>query len=269
VFTRVVGAGLCLQAAAMCGGMVSATSENPPAAATWGVSLQGGYADTFQLMLGGTFGEGPDFQNRLTAGGVNLLREGDSLSFYGASSTDLRSATPNWQAGFSYKERLWRKGRHSISAGGGLQRWLFPLVKTGSNDWLATGTLNYTTRASHVPISVTSDSFSLLSSTLPRGSLLYTQIQAQHSLLKRGRYQLSVRHGPMHTYAWGFWGAEGNRIVRYGATLALAWNQNTTVEVGCRQQFGLQDKIPYNRFWTVLVSRQMTGRLRANAQRSD
>jgi len=267
VLGRAVGAGLFLQAAAFGGGLISASGGETAAAPAWSVSVQGGYTNTFQLMLGGAFGEGPDVQNKLTAGATNLLRHGDSLSFYGASSTDLPSATPEWQAGFSYKERLWHKGRHSIAAGGGVQRWVFPLVKTGSNDWLATGTLNYTASVHHVSVSVTGDSFSLLASTLPTGSLLYTQIQAQHPLLTRRRYQLSLRHGPMHTYAWGFWGAQGNRIVRYGATLAWTWDKNTTVEFGCRQQFGLQDKIPYNRFWTVLISRQLTGRFHAGASR--
>lgn len=264
MFRRLIVCAVFVPAAAMAGGLIDATGDKPPAA-VWSVSLQGGYASTFQLMLGGTFGEGPDFQNKLTAGVSNLLRSGDNLSFYGWSTTDLPSVSPNWQAGFSYKERILRRGRHAVSLGGGVQRWLFPLVKTGSNDWLATGTVNYSTSVKHVPISVTSDSFSLLASTLPLGSLLYTQIQTQHALLKRGRYQLSLRHGPMHTYSWGFWGANGNRIVRYGAALALAHN-NTTVEFGCRQQFGLQDKIAYNRFWTVLVTRQISGRFSKSDQ---
>jgi len=265
VFSRVILGGVCLQAVAMAGGLVSAGGEKE-LAPVWSVSLQGGYANTFQLMLGGTFGQGPDFQNRLTAGIGNLLRNGDSLSFYGWSTTDLPSVSPNWQAGFSYKQRILHKGHHAISVGGGAQRWLFPDVKTGSNDWLATGTFSYSTSVKHVPVMVTSDSFSLLTSTLPLGSLLYTQIQTQHSLLKRGHYQLSLRHGTMHTYSWGFWGANGNRVVRYGAAVALVRN-NTTIEVGCRQQFGLQDKIAYNRFWTVLVTRQMSGRLHARSER--
>jgi len=259
MFRRLILWGALVPAAAIAGGLIDAAGESPRTP-VWSVSLQGGYANTFQLMLGGTFGEGPDFQNKLTAGISNLLRKGDSLSFYGWSTTDVPQATPNWQAGFSYKERILHKGRHALSIGGGVQRWLFPEVKTGSNDWLATGTLNYTASVKHVPISVTSDSFSLLTSTLPLGSLLYTQIQTQQSLWKHGHYQLSLRHGPMHTYSWGFWGANGNRIVRYGAALALA-RDNTTVEFGCRQQFGLQDKIAYNRFWTVLITRQMSGKL--------
>ena len=257
MFSRLIVWGVLFTAAARAGGMISVTDEKP-LAPVWSVSLQGGYASTFQLMLGGTFGEGPDFQNKLTASASNLLRNGDNLSFYGWATTDLPGVAPNWQAGFSYKERILRKGRHSVSLGGGMQRWLFPLVKTGSNDWLATGTANYSTSVKRVPISVTSDSFSLLTSTLTLGSLLYTQIQTQHSLWKRGHYQLSLRHGPMHTYSWGFWGATGNRIVRYGAALTVV-RDNTSVEFGCRQQFGLQDKIPYNRFWTVLVTRQMSG----------
>ena len=259
MLSRLIAWGALLSTAAGAGGLISAGGDKP-LDPVWSVSLQGGYASTFQLMLGGTFGEGPDFQTKLTASAGNLLRQGDNLSFYGWSTTDLPGAAPNWQAGFSYKERILHKGRHAVSLGGGVQRWLFPLVKTGSNDWLATGTVNYATSVKHVPISVTSDSFSLLTSTLPPGSLLYTQIQAQHPLWKRGRYQVSLRHGPMHTYSWGFWGANGNRIVRYGTALALVRN-NTSVEFGCRQQFGLQDKIAYNRFWTVLITRQVSGGL--------
>lgn len=227
----------------------------PSPVRTWTVSLQGGFTNTFQLVLGGTFGEGADWQNRMTVSLNNLWREGDSLSVFGWSTTDLPTATPNWQAGMVYKNRVLKTSRQNLVIGGGLQRWLLPSVKTGAMDWLVSGNLNYSTKVKGLPIIVTQDSWSLLRSTLPTGSALYTQINTQHSLLKRERMQLVLRHGPHHTYAWGFYGARGNRVVRYAGTLVATWN-GLTIEGGCRQQFGLQDGIPNNRYWSVLVSRQ-------------
>ncbi|HEY2013490.1 MAG TPA: hypothetical protein VGH38_08320, partial [Bryobacteraceae bacterium] len=136
-------------------------------ARTWTVALQGGFTNTFQLVLGGTFGEGSDWQNRLTVSVNNLWRNGDSLSVFGWSTTDLPTATPNWQAGMIYRNRVFKTKRHSLVLGGGAQRWLLPSVKTGAQDWLVSGHLNYTTGLKHLPITVSQESWSLLRSTLP------------------------------------------------------------------------------------------------------
>ena len=61
VLLRVAGFGLLAQATTIAGGLISASGEKP-GEPVWSVSLQGGYASTFQLMLGGTFGAGPDFR---------------------------------------------------------------------------------------------------------------------------------------------------------------------------------------------------------------
>ena len=228
---------------------------SPVPVRTWTVSLQGGFTNTFQMVLGGTFGEGPDWQNRLAVSLNNLWREGDSLSMFGWSTTDLPTATANWQAGMLYKNRVLKTKRQTLVLGGGVQRWLLPSVKSGAQDWLISGSLNYTTSVKRLPISISQDSWSLLRSTLPKGSALYTQFNTQHRLVKREGFQLALRHGPHHTYSWGFYGAEGNRVVRYAATLVAVWKGNT-IEGGCRQQFGLQDGIRNNRYWSILVSRQ-------------
>jgi hypothetical protein len=107
-------------------------------------------------------------------------------------------------------------------------------------------------------LKVSQESWSLLSSTLPKGSLVYTQVNAQHTLYHREHFQVALRHGPHHTYSWGFYGTNGNRVMRYGATLVVVWN-GTTFEGGCRQQVGLQDGIRDNRFWTFTVTRQFSG----------
>ena len=225
---------------------------------TYTVGMQGGFTNTFQMVLGGTFGKGADWQDRYSLGVNNLWRDGDSLTAFGWSTTDLPTATPNWQAGLIYKNRVLKTKHHTLALSGGIQRWVLPSVKTGAKDWLVSGNLLYNTSVKGLPITVSQDSWSLLSSTLPIGSAMYTQIYTQHTLLKREGFQLALRHGPAHTYAWGFYGAQGNRVVRYNGSLVATW-QGTTFEGGCRQQFGLQDGIHNNRYWSFLVTRQFTG----------
>jgi hypothetical protein len=241
--------------AVIAGEQASNTDASPEPVRTWTVGLQGGITNTFQLVLGGTFGKGSDWQNRLTVSLNNLWRDGDSLSMFGWSTTDIPTATANWQAGMLYKHRLVKTKRQTLVLGGGVQRWLLPSVKSGAQDWLLSGSFNYTTTVKRLPVSISQDSWSLLRSTLPTGSGLYTQINTQHTLLTREGFKLALRHGPHYTYAWGFYGAQGNRVVRYAATLVATW-KGTMIEGGCRQQFGLQDGIPNNRYWSLLVSRQ-------------
>jgi hypothetical protein len=232
-------------------------APSPELVRTWTASVQAGFTNTFQLTLGGYFGEGWNFQNRASLSVNNALRDGDSLSFFGWSTTDMPSRSPNWQAGLTYKARVFAAGKRSLSLTGGIQRWVFPIVKTGAKDWLASGNLSYSTSVHGIPVAVVADSWSLISSTLPTGSGLYTQVYGQHKILHRQGFNLFVREGPMYTYSWGFYGANGNRVFRYSGALVAAW-KNTSLEAGCRQQFGLQDGIHYNRFWSIMLTRQIT-----------
>ncbi len=257
-----IGTTLCI--AVLSSGLAAGTpaetadSGNAVPARTWTIGVQGGFTNTFQMVLGGTFGEGADWQNRLTASVNNLWRTGDSLSVFGWSTTDLPTATPNWQAGLIYKNRILKTERHNLFLSGGVQRWLLPSVKTGAQDWLLSGNLSYLTNFKGLPITVSEDSWSLLRSTLPKGSAMSTQISTQHTLFRSHQVQIALRHGPHHTYAWGFYGAQGNRVVRYAGTVVVVWH-GTTIEGGCRQQFGLQDGIHNNRYWSMLVTRQFSG----------
>jgi hypothetical protein len=176
---------------------------------------------------------------------------------FGWSTTDLPTVAPNWQAGLLYRTRILNRKHHTLMLTGGAQRWVLPIVKTGAKDWLLTGNLMYTTTVKRIPIFVSGDSWSLLKSTLPMGSGIYTQIYTQHMLVKRESFQLAMRQGPAHTYAWGLYGAEGNRVVRYGGSLVATW-KGTTLEAGYRQQFALQDKIVNNRYWSFLLTQQIT-----------
>jgi hypothetical protein len=225
-----------------------------PARPQWVTSLQTGMADTFQLTLGGMFGEGPAWQTKVTTGVANLFKSGDSLSVYGWNTFDSRSQINSYQAGIGYKRPVWRRGAQSLALGSGFQHWHFPTVKSGSHDWLIPGNLQYTGRAWRVPMLVTSDSWTLVKSPLPTGSLVHTQVWARHRLFRNDAVQVELRHGPAHTYSWNFYGTQGNRVFRYQSMVVLtagAW----TVDGGFRKQVGLQDGIQNNNYWQFSVTR--------------
>lgn len=220
----------------------------------WSTTLQTGMAETLQLNLGGTFGKGPAWQNRFQTGLSNLAVTGDSLFLYGADSTDLRSAANDWQVGIGYKRPLLAMGRNLLSGGVGFQHWRFPSVSTGTNDWLTHENLTFQTRIRKMAATVTSDSWTLLKSPLPAGTMINTQVWLQHRLFQRESVQVAFRHGPAHTYSWGFYGTQGNRVFRYQTMLALSW-KGATLEGGYRQQFGLRPGIPNNSYWQYALSR--------------
>jgi hypothetical protein len=238
-------------------GSLAAGQNTPPLARTWTASLTGGLASTFQMSLGGTFGDGPAFQNRLTVNLNNAFRDGDSFSAFGWSTTDLPTSAPNWQTGLLYKAPVLRRRAGSITITGGLQRWVLPVIKTGAKDWLLSGNLTYAKKVKRVPVFVTGDSWSLLQSTLPTWTVICTQVYTEHPLVTRDGLRLLLRQGPAYSRSWGFYGAEGNRAFRYGGALLLQ-RKAAMLEAGFRQQAGLQDKIPDNHYWYVLLTRQLT-----------
>jgi hypothetical protein len=230
------------------------------AAPAWSLTTTGGFTNTFQLILGGKYGKGRDFQDKLTASINNKFLTGDSVSVFGWSTTDLSSGTPNRQFGLLYKLPILQK-RHPLSLTMGGQRWILPLVKHGTNDWFVTGNLTYGTSVHRIPLFLSEDSYSLVKSNLPTGSALYSQIYTESSLLERRGFRLSLREGPAYTYSWGTYGAFGNRVLRYGGALVVS-QKGTTLEAGYRKQFGLQDGIPNNGYWSILLTRKFTGPLR-------
>ncbi len=220
----------------------------------WTTSLQTGLADTFQLTLGGTFGEGPAWQNKVTTGLTNAFVSGDSVFVYGWQTFDIPSHSNDWQVGIGYKAPIIRKRNQFLALGSGFQHWRFPSVKTGTNDWLIPGTLLYQSKIGALPVSVTSDSWTLLKSPLPKGSLLHTQGWMHHKLLKHDDLLIEFKHGPAHTYSWNFYGTNGNRVVRYQTMLAISW-KHMVLEGGYRKQWGLQRNIPDNNYWAFGVTK--------------
>lgn len=233
---------------------IGAVEERSPRSFT--VSFTAGFTSTFQMPLGGSFGAGPDVMNTLSASVNNLVRDGDSLTAFGWNTTDLPSSTPDWQGGLGYATPLLRRGRNSLTVSIGIQRWLLPNVASGAKDWLTAGNLTYGTRVGKVPLFVSESSWSLLKSTLPTGSAIYTQVYTQHSLVKRRNFQLLLRQGPAHSYSWGFYGLQGNCVLHYGGSLVAIW-RGTTVSAGYRQQLGLQDAVPNAHYWDFSITRQL------------
>jgi hypothetical protein len=232
----------------------SATSLPSKPATRFTGSLTSGFAETFQLTLGGTFGDGPAWQNRLTLGATNLFSKGDSLSVSGWDTFDTPSHSNDWTASLTYKTLLFKRGNHTFTGGGGVQRWLFPSVKCGAKDWLVAGNLTYQTKLGPVPFLATGDSWSHLSSNLEEGSLVHWQAWFLHDLYKRDNLQVQFRHGPAHTFSWKFYGTDGNRVVRY-QTMMVVSTKFGSFETLVRKQHGLKPGIKDNWYWSALYTR--------------
>ena len=233
--------------------------ETPPArprgvGRQWTVTLQTGFAETFQLTLGGVFGDGPAWQNRVTFTRANLFRAGDSVSISGFNTHDTPSHNNDWTAGIAYRTRLLNKRGHLLYAGGGMERWRFPGVLRGAQDWIAAYHLTYATKMKRVPVTVQTNGWTVLHSPLPHGTIAYTTAWFDHSLHDNDRVKVILRHGPQHTYSWGFYGTHGHRVLRYAGALVVSHGRNT-YEAGFRPQYGLQQRIPHNRMWHVMLTR--------------
>lgn len=233
---------------------LAATALAQSGSPAWTITLQSGLADTFQLTLGGMFGAGPAWQNRLTLGRANAFRRGDALSVYGWDTYDARDSSHNYQAGLGYKAVAWTRGAQSLTLGSGFQHWRFPSVKTGTHDWLVPGTLAWAGKVGPQAYLVTGDSWTLLASPLARGTLLHTQSWLRYPIFRSEWLRVEVRHGPAHTYSWGFYGTSGHRVMRYQTMLELRF-KNVSVEGGWRRQWGLQTGIADNNYWQVALIR--------------
>jgi hypothetical protein len=246
--------------------MADDTSTSGPAdraPLSFTVNFTAGFSSTFQMPLGGSFGAGPDVMDTMSASLNNVFRNGDSISVFGWNTTDLPSVTPDWQGGLNYSTRLLHYGPNSLTLTAGLQRWLLPNVGSGAKDWLTAENLTYGTRVKKVPFFVSESAWTLLKSTLPTGSAIYTQVYTEHSLLKRPNFQLLLRQGPAHSYSWGFYGLQGNCVLHYGGSLVAIWKENA-LSAGYRQQFGLQNAVPNAHYWEFSLTRPLLKWTRPN-----
>ena len=203
------------------------------------------------------FGRGPAWQTRLDSGLGNIWQSGDSIYLYGSESLDSRSHRSEWQAGLEYRRPLWKRKHHLLTGTAGFQHWKFATVKQGANDYLTHENLSFRTASSPVGLAITSDSWSLLKTSIAPGTLLHTQCWLEHPLGRTEKVSFMFRHGPAHTYSWGFYGTNGHRVVRYQTMLAIT-AKSFRIEAGYRKQYGLQRGIPDNPFWQFSVARSVT-----------
>ena len=218
-------------------------------------SVQTGIAETFQLTLGGTFGAGPAWQNRVTLGVNNVFVKGDAVQVYGFTTTDTRTPKPDWHTGISYKRRLLRVNKTSDVTGTiGYQHWEFGSVFCGTNDHLIAANLTFQSRVRKIPVTVSADSWRLLSSPYRLGTILYPQAWTTHVLWRHETTRLVLKPTVSTTYSWHFWDRSGHRVFRYGACLALE-GQHYTLESSVRRQVALLNGIPENTFYSFSVAR--------------
>lgn len=230
----------------------SATAAQP-APRKWRLTLQSGLAETFQLTLGGVFGRGPAWQNKLALAASNVLLTGDSVMFSGWTTCDTPSRRGDWIAAASYRVRAFRRGSQSVHFEGSLERWQLSSVLTGARDWIGGFNGSYATRLSGTGFQLKSTVYNTLTSTLRQGTLIHSQAWFEHRLFNREPVTLTLRHGPQHTYSWNFYGTNGHRVLRYAAAILLTARDNQ-FEIGYRPQYGLQQRIPDNRFWYMQMS---------------
>ncbi|MBL8209070.1 MAG: hypothetical protein JNK87_00075 [Bryobacterales bacterium] len=228
-------------------------AENP----RWkpAVTLQTGLSSTFQMTLGGTFGEGPAWFHRATIDFPDVLRKGDGLVLQGWLTRDLPSTRQDWTLGLAYRPRVWAKGKHVVASSFGWQRWLFPSVLSGANDHLVASNVTYRTKWK-LPIQVSADNWVLVSSPLRRGNATYIQAGTQHTLWKAGSKRVVLKHGPATTYSYHFYDRSGWRVLRYTGSL-LFETRYWTVEGSLRQQDAIAARVPNNRYWCFQLTRRM------------
>jgi hypothetical protein len=135
-----------------------------------------------------------------------------------------------------------------VSVGFGLERWRFPSVVRGTQDWVAATDVAWASRGPLSPWATTEYWYNF-HSNMPRGHLVYSQAGVQHPLVRRDNFTLTLRQGVAYTQAWGLYDKHGPRVVRYMAALVANFGK-CSVEAGLRPQQALQPGIPRNTFWT-------------------
>jgi hypothetical protein len=147
----------------------SALQRHQPA-----VTLQTGFARAFQLNLGGTFGDGPGWQNRVILDFPNVVAKGDGITMNGWMTVDAPSGRRDWIAGVGCRAPARRIGRGTLAVTAGWQRWLFPSVLGGVRDHLAAVNGSYRVPWK-LPFTVPADQWVNFHSAHSKGSLTLIQ----------------------------------------------------------------------------------------------
>lgn len=232
--------------------LFTAAAEEKPRVEFSG-AVQTGFASTFQLTLGGTFGDGPAWQNRVTFNAHNVARKGDAVYVSGWMTHDMPGGGNDWLAGVWYRPPDIKTNRQVLQVNAGFQRWRFPTVPPGRQDWLFAARADWTGRWKLTPWA-TAEFWDNFITNTQSGQLLYVQGGLQHRLLRHDQLTVTLKHGPAYTYSHGFYNKYGSRVIRYGGVVAASY-KDYTLEGGLRQQRGLQPGVPDNLFWSVLLTR--------------
>lgn len=241
-------------------------SAAPPAAAAglsprlpnrWTATWQSGISQGMQLSLGGYFNRGPAQQNRLTVTRSGLVRTGDSLSFYGWNTTDLRGGFVDFETGVRYRTPLRKVARGTLIGGGGLEHWNFPSVLGGTRDLVVDSYLGWS-GGEGVPVAISANGKTLVRSDLPLGTFVCVQALHTQKLWAYKDTRFALQHGPAYVYSYGLYDRNGNRVFRYYGTVTASRGR-WAMEVMLRPQLGLQPAIPDTGYWSVSLIRRFGG----------
>jgi len=216
-----------------------------------------GAASAFQLSLGGWYGDAPTPQNRATFNFDRIFSRADAISVSGFSSHDLDARHINTDLAIAYRRPLARALGGSFSWSGGLRRWSFPSVLTGTTDFVVDNAVSFT-RQGRIPFRLTANSLILARSTLGRGALLVLQGQTEQRLFRRRPVAISLRHGPVFIHSLDAYHRGGPRVLRYSAGLLIS-HGSYTWEACLRPQLGLQSSVENYRFWSFSLTRYFGG----------
>ena len=228
---------------------------SPRTTSRWSGTWQSGVTQGMQLSLGAMFNEGPAQQNRLTVTRSGFLRTGDSLQFYGWSTTDLPTASTDFEAGVRYRAPLRRFAGGKLIGGGGLEYWNFPSVLTGTRDITLDSYLGWAGGGERFPIVISGNGKTLLRSDLPKGTFACFQAIHTQKLWTIHDVRFALQHGPAYIYSWHLYGRDGHRVVRYYGTLTVN-KGHWGFEAMFRPQLGLQPHIIDNKYWSFSILRR-------------
>ncbi len=218
------------------------------------VVLEAGEASAFELPLG-DFGKGPVHQDLSMFSFSNVFRNEDALSVYGWQAIDTRGVV-NWIGNAGYRFKLLKIGKSAVALSSGIQRWEFPSVDH-TKVWTLDNSAYYVWPGK-IPISFETNLKTAISGNQEyvKGTCAQFFASASHTLFKKGKVSLVLRHGPTYIHAFGIYGVHGPGVARYDGALALHCG-SYMFQFQARRQEALQSALTSSNYWTFNVSRAL------------
>lgn len=231
------------------GGTSAPSPLNGALERVWTTSFDARVTPQFQLYLGGLYDPSPSAQARWTNAVSNLFRRNDRLSLTAFQATSATAGHTNWWAGLNYQFRAGRTKGWTWDATTGVERWRFPSVLKGTQDWAASWNLAARRPVRRMTWTAMVDGRTTFASNVPLGSIAAFSFTTLQPLWKGEKNSVTLQHGPMYIQSWGLFGFNGPRAFRYTATVAFN-TPSWSVDAGIRPQMGLAPRVPDHCYWS-------------------